>query len=686
MTDQSDNDVRNDMYIFETTQLIGQLEKIILNCELTCFYGEEDMNEIFRIIHTIKGSSALMKYNNITNLAHNMEDLFYFLREERPKEINYKLLTDLLLSGLDFIKIEIEKIKRNMLSDGDPSDLIRSLQKYLMDLRKDAQDLPVYTEDGYSEQTPGYFVKSGQEITCLSNQCYKVVIYFSEGSEMENIRAYSVIHKLKSFTQEITHFPEELIHDVDSLINIRENGFYIYFKSDHTYEYLFEFFCQTIFLKDLELFQFPGEEEFEKEILDMGFSAHGENTVHADLKEMIKQEDRKEPLTPISIQNIISVNVNKIDKLIDLVGEMVMTEAMVIQNPDLQGLELNSFHKAARQLNKITLELQDIVMSIRMIPLTTTFQKMHRIVRDMSKKQNKEIKLAIIGEETEVDKNIMEHISDPLMHLVRNAIDHGIEAPAERERSGKAQAGTITLEAKNIGSDVVIRVNDDGRGLDKEKILKRAEENRLLKQVPENMTEKEIYHMILLPGLSTKDNVTEYSGRGVGMDVVSKNIESIGGLLSVDSNPGKGTTITMKIPLTMAVVDGMNIRVGQSYFTIPVATVVKSFRLDDSDQMIYISGEEMVMVRGNCYRLIRLWKEFNLKSDYSNSREGIIIMVEIDTRIFCLLADELLGKQQVVVKTLPKYIQNFDQTKKLSGCTLLGNGSLSLILDVSNLL
>jgi two-component system chemotaxis sensor kinase CheA len=369
----------------------------------------------------------------------------------------------------------------------------------------------------------------------------------------------------------------------------------------------------------------------------------------------------------------------------DLVGEMVIAEAMVTQNPDLKGLQLDNFQKAARQFKKITTEIQDLVMSIRMVPLSSTFQKMHRIVRDMSKKLNKEIKLELIGEETEVDKNIIEHISDPLMHLVRNSIDHGIETIEEREASGKIRAGKVTLEAKNAGSDVLIIVKDDGKGLNKEKILKKARENDLLIKPESEMIDREIYNLIFLPGFSTKEAVSEFSGRGVGMDVVTKNLELVGGYVSVDSIEGKGTTITLKIPLTLAIIDGMNIRVGNSSYTIPITTIKESFKPKAKDLIRDPDGNEMIMVRGQCYPILRLHEYYNVKTKVTEFTEGIVIMVEHDDKTLCLFADMLLGQQQVVVKTLPSYIRNKRKIKGLAGCTLLGDGNISLILDIGGL-
>jgi two-component system chemotaxis sensor kinase CheA len=370
----------------------------------------------------------------------------------------------------------------------------------------------------------------------------------------------------------------------------------------------------------------------------------------------------------------------------DLVGEMVVAEAMVTQNPDLRGLELDNFRKAARQLRKINSEIQDIVMSIRMVPLATTFHKMHRIVRDMSKKLKKEVHLELIGEQTEVDKNIIEHISDPLMHLIRNAIDHGIESAEERKLSGKLAAGTITLEARNIGSDVLVMIRDDGRGLNKEKILTKAQESGLLIKPQDEMSDKEIFNMIFLPGFSTKEAITEFSGRGVGMDVVTKNLQTVGGAVSVDSKEGYGTTITLKIPLTLAIIDGMNIRVGDSRYTIPTISIKESFRPQENGTIQDPDGNEMIMVRGKCYPILRLHDCFKVQTQITSFKDGIFIMVEHEEEIVCLFADALLGEQQVVVKPLPNYFRRIKQISGLTGCTLLGDGSISLILDISGLI
>jgi len=689
---QYTNEPMLDMLIFETTQLIEQLEQSILNSEKSSCYTEDAINEIFRIMHTIKGSSAMMMFNNISTLAHSMEDLFYFLREEKPSNVDCSTLSDLLLEGVDFIKLEVEKLKNGDNADGDAAALIDRINKFLSVLRQgnnstvSTKEIKVGQIDTKKQQ---YYISQSKVEASTYNNAYKAIIYFEDGCGMENIRAYSVIHNLKDFTDQIFYLPDDIIDNDECIEAIRNGGFKVYLKTDCSYEEMHKIFMQTIFLKNLELIQLENDDELkqfleEKEFTDQEYFNKAP-CQHAIYKEAKEYTD-KELHSPPTQQSMISVSVSKLDKLMDLVGEMVIAEAMVIQNPDLKDLELDNFQKAARQLNKITDEMQDMVMSIRMVPLSATFHKMHRVVRDMCKKLGKEVELKIFGEETEVDKNIIEHISDPLMHLVRNAIDHGIEPHEDRLAKGKSQAGIITLEAKNAGSEVQVIVKDDGKGLSKEGILKKAKENGVLYKSQEDMTDREIFNLIFLPGFSTKDSITEFSGRGVGMDVVTKNIETIGGSVSVDSVPEKGTIIMLKIPLTLAIIDGMNIRVGKSRYTIPTISIKESFRPNEGDIITDPDGNEMIMVRGQCYPILRLHEIYRVKTGITNFVDGIIIMVEQDGKSTCIFADELLGQQQVVVKSLPEYIKNYKKIGGLAGCTLLGDGSISLILDVGGLI
>lgn len=705
MADFNANEPLVEAFLFETSQLLEQLEKAILSSEEDHYYSEENINKIFRIMHTIKGAAAMMMYNDISELTHTIEDLFFYIREENPEQDFCTTLNDLIFDSIDFIKIELEKIRNRDHVDGIATELINRLKTFLEELKERGED-------------PSHGKQQKEKISL-----FKAVIFFEEGCEMENIRAYSVIHNMKKLAKELIYFPQDILDNDETVEAIRRNGFQIYIKTTLSQDEVYEHLMQTVFLRELEFAAL--EEEAYLEALVEGIKAdpvevptqvsqeikdhvtlekdkenialEKEHSIHLQGEVNKAKETKKRALegeqrqnTPesqgaSSAQSIISVSVAKLDKLMDLVGELVIAEAMVLQNPDLEGLELNNFQKAARQLSKITSEIQDTVMSVRMVPLSATFQRMNRIVRDMGKKLNKALHLEIIGEETEVDKNIIERITDPLMHLVRNAIDHGIESAEEREAIGKSSRGVITLEAKNAGGDVHIIVKDDGRGLDREKILKKARDNHLFTTNEADLSDAEVYKMILLPGFSTNENVTEYSGRGVGMDVVAKNIESIGGSLSIDSEKHKGTQITLKLPLTLAIIDGMNLQVGKSTFTIPTISIKESFRPQGREIIRDPDGNEMIMVRGQCYPIVRLHEKFKINTEVTDLSEGIITMVSQDEHTVCIFADRLLGQQQVVVKSLPEYIKKFRRIKGISGCTLLGDGSISLILDIVNL-
>jgi len=696
LSNQYVNEPMLDLFIFESMQLIEQMELLIISNEKSS-YTPDAINEIFRIMHTIKGSSAMMLFNNISTLAHSMEDLFFVLREDKPQNVDYLELSDLVLEGLDFIKVEIIKIKNGDETDGDPSELIKSLRVFHGTIKgqefntkdKNLADGAV-SHDRTQEKQHYYISKVRTETTSLRNT-FQATLRFEQDCGMENLRAFGVVNDLGDLVEEHYHIPEDLDHE-DSARVICEQGFTLFLKTGRSLEEIHRVLIQTISLKDLQLSQVENIElfnELHKErkisLEDSSvkvFTSSGRDPVAND------PEEKEIHLATISAtqQSIISVSVAKLDQLMDLVGEMVIAEAMVTQNPDLKGLELNNFEKAARQLRKITSELQDTVMSVRMVPLEGTFQKMNRTLRDMCKKLNKEVQLKLIGQETEVDKNIIEHISDPLMHLIRNSIDHGIEMPSERETRGKPRLGTITLEAKNAGGDVLIIIRDDGEGFNKDRILAKAREKGLI-QVPEDeITDKEIYNLVFLPGFSTNENVTEFSGRGVGMDVVVKNIEAVGGAITADSVSGKGTIITLKIPLTLAIIDGMNIKVGDSRYTIPTTAIKESFRPKMTEVIVDPDNNEMMMVRGQCFPILRLHDIYHVRTDVTHFTDGIIIMVEQDDKTLCVFADELIGQQQVVVKALPTYILNTKKVRGLAGCTLLGDGSISLILDIGGLM
>lgn len=670
-----------DMFVFETLQLIEQLEQEVLRSEKSGCFESDAINEIFRIMHTIKGSSAMMLFNNIAVMAHSVEDLFYYLREVKPENIDYSNLTDIILECIDLIKIEIAKIQDGKDPDGDTKTFIEVIKIFLEDLKQSNPSSETPHKNVSDPQNQKYYISQYKAVTSTLN-IYKAIIFFEDGCEMENIRAFTVIHNLNEIAQEIYFLPSDIVENDESADVIRNEGFKVWLKSDLTLEEVRSFLSQTLFLKHLEINKLENDREIQQLTGKKEIILDEQPLTHSNTEKQNKELDQESNSTT-SKQSIISVSVSKLDKLMDLVGELVISQAMVTQNPELNGLPLDNFHKASRQLKKITDELQDIVMSIRMVPLSMTFQKMNRIVRDMCKKLQKEVGLEIIGEETEVDKNIIEHISDPLMHLIRNSLDHGIESANERIAAGKSEKGTIMLEAKHEGGDVLITIKDDGRGLDKEKILKKARENSLIHKPESELTDREIYSFIFLPGFSTKEKVTEFSGRGVGMDVVGKNIEKLGGMISVDSIPGKGTTVTVKIPLTLAIIDGMTVKVGNSRYTVPIICIKEAFKVQQGSIITDPDGNEMILIRGECYPVLRLHELYKVKTDITEIHDGIVVMVENESKTLCIFADELLGQQQVVVKTLPNYIK---KVRGVAGCTLLGDGSISLILDITALL
>ena len=377
----------------------------------------------------------------------------------------------------------------------------------------------------------------------------------------------------------------------------------------------------------------------------------------------------------------IRVSLDKLDELINLIGELVIAENMVIRNPDVVNREMESFDKASIHLSKIVRDLQDVALSVRMIPISGVFRKMIRLVHDLSIKSKKKVGLHLIGEDTEIDKTVAELIADPLVHLVRNAIDHGIK---KRGKKGKSENdGNVVLEARHEGGEVWVLIKDDGDGLDIKRILQKGIESGLISGDGHHLNDQEIIELIFQPGFSTSDMVTAVSGRGVGMDVVKRNIEKIKGHIDVYSRPGLGTTFIMRIPLTLAIIDGMLVRVGAASYTIPLLSIRESIQVEEHNVTVTMDGQEMVKVRDELIPVIRLHRLYNLHSDYTKLHEGLLVIIEHQRETACLFIDEIIGEQQTVIKGLTSYMENI---KGISGCTILGDGEVSLILDVAGLI
>ncbi len=779
-------------YLYEMSQMLNSLEATCLQADNG--FTENDINEVFRVMHTIKGASAMMQYDNIEKVSHVVEDLFFYLREEKPKDYDSSSVVDITFESMDFVRQELSKIESgdtNFEPAGKVVETVSAVVRKIKGIdgpKADASSAAVKTEEVKDASESADLFASLIQKTQISDEENKFVVrtLLEEEAAMKTVRMFNINSKFQEQYSYLTSVPAEVANVslgddewADGLVNtfstsenfefiitnlkklsdidfidicvihkahgekdkISEfNQFDVTFtfttQIEDSYENIYaalevlETKAAAIVVKkfpfankrlnvtnniDFTIMLDGTKDDIEallqsisvigafditkvtkatsydsamEEIVDAPAEVNQQNSTspaEVETTAMSIDDTSKQPAKPAAnanVSQVISVSVSKLDQLLNLIRELVISESMVTHNPDLENLNLESFHKDARQLRKITNDVQDLVMSMRMVPLSKVFFKFNRIVRDMSKALGKEVNLNIVGEETEVDKNIIEHISDPLMHMLRNSIDHGLETTEERIKAGKDRVGTVRLEAKNAGSEVLIILSDDGKGLDKDKILAKAKKNGLLKKDESEYSEKEIFQFIFLPGFSTNEQVTSYSGRGVGMDVVTTNIIAVGGSIDVNSARGVGTTFTLKIPLTLAIIDGMLIHIGSDVYTLPIVSIKQSFKVKRSQITLDPQGNEMITVRGSVFSLLRLSDFFGIEPKSHDIEEGIVIMVENGDKFVCLLADELIGEHQVVVKTLPSYI---DKINGISGCTLLGSGEISIIIDINGL-
>lgn len=382
-----------------------------------------------------------------------------------------------------------------------------------------------------------------------------------------------------------------------------------------------------------------------------------------------------------STGGFVKLDTEKLDSLVNLVGELVIAQSMVVQNPDVQSINSLQLLRCLRQLSRVTTELQRNAMSLRMVPIRNLFQKMGRLVRDLGVSQNKQVQLVLEGEDTELDRNIVEKMGDPLIHMIRNSVDHGLEGPDERVANGKPAMGTVRLSASHQRGGIVIRIQDDGRGLNTDRILAKAVERGLVRPNA-GLSESEIHALIFLPGFSTAEAITDLSGRGVGMDVALGNIESLRGKVEIESVFGKGTTFTILLPLTLAIIDGLLVAVGEDRYIIPTLSVRESFRLRPGMVSTVHERGEMVTVRGKQTPLLRLGRFLGSTSKATQAEDGIIVVVESGDTARGLLVDELIGKQEVVIKSLGPA---FEHQNLAAGGAVLGDGWVALILDVDTL-
>ena len=687
-----------DTYLYEENNLLDQLDEMLVADEKNGDFSTDDVNEIFRIMHTIKGSSAMMEFNSISTIAHHIEDVFFYIRDKGIETLDpehKKELFNLMFRSEDYLRSEIEKVEQGVPLSTDIDAFSNEINSFLKKISGAATAQPEASQAAPAASgaaasgaaAPGAAAPASlpddKDAACFFH------VFLEEGVGMENLRAYMIVNAVKECDVNFRFYPSDMETDQDTSQTIAENGFFLAFDSSEDASKAEGILKTQNHIRSYELVNVPkaappakAEEKKASVSKPTAPAPASTDTAAGKAAPMLSHAPVK--------QNLISVNLMKLDSLMDIVGEIVITESMVTSSPELNLLprdNRDNFMKSARQLRKLTNDLQDIAMSLRMVPISGVFQKMNRIVRDMKQSLGKDVRLTIVGEDTEVDKTVVDNIQDPIMHIVRNSMDHGIEETAqERIAAGKDPQGEIVLSASHTSSEVVISVKDDGYGMDPQKILEKARSKNMLTKPDSEYSQKEILGLIMLPGFSTNTEVTEYSGRGVGMDVVKKNVESLGGIVSVSSTYGEGTTISMKIPLTLAIVDGMKVTVGDSIFTIPIANIRQSFKVK-ADQVIKDEyGNEMVERVDHFYPIVRLHSFYHLPTEVTQMEDGILLWVEANDRSYCLFVDDLIGEQQVVVKPLPAFLSEFNlKDHGITGCTIMGDGNISIILDILSL-
>mgnify|MGYP001403125637 CR=1 FL=1 len=679
----------------------------------------EQLNSIFRAAHSIKGSSSTFGFNDMTEVTHVLEAL---LDRIRKREISITAeMVDAFLQAGDVLRSLLEVHRNNDVVDEGASIEIRAKLAGLT-------NTPVAVFQAEASTLSG--IESGIEETQAVEQVYQIQFAnsptaFPSKNHLDNLLAelaeQGAIHNqvttsvkvaltLVSATKEealreiFSYFlePPQLSIKVVEEVAIKDVGQgYGFFdepaaaKSFGENEQSYGFFVEPKAIKsgreDAQGFGFFIEpDEIKAAVEDaQGYGFFGEVETHlqqpipviksADIEIQRRASDK--PFVEAASDASIRVSVAKVDKLVNLVGELVITQAMMAEaiaklDPVLHENLLNSL----AQFERNTRDLQESIMSVRMIPINIVFSRFPRLVRDFSAKFDKHVQLKTIGENTELDKGLIEKISDPLTHLVRNSLDHGIEFPIDRIGLGKPSQGTITLRAAHQGGSIVITVADDGAGLNRERILFKAREKGL--SVNDGMSDSEVWQIIFAPGFSTATMVTDVSGRGVGMDVVKRNIESIGGRVDIQSVQGQGTTITIRLPLTLAILDGLSVAVGEQIYIVPLSFISESLQ-PKPNEIKEISGQgQVVYVRGEYVPVIALHQIFNIKTAITNPTEGILILLETEGKTIALFVDELMGQHQVVIKSLET---NYRKVPGVSGATIMGDGRVAMILDAGEL-
>ena len=649
------------------------------------------LNRIFRAAHSIKGNAGMFNFTAIGGLTHKMENVLDLLRNEEMPVTPHVI--DVLLRALDGLKNLLDVAQ----GGGDVDEAaIQALEQELLACQKgDNADSESSTEvqPSATSATPEKLWRLVKidwvPLPELFQRGLDPVQIFKELYELGMVKVLQVrtdqLPPLETMDPEQCYlsWSVELETDaplatIEAVFDFVRDGSELVItdcapEQAESYKRVGDILVEEGVVTPGDISDSLAEQKPLGEILVEQKKATPQQVEKALQKQ--KQLKKTEPTS-------IRVDTEKIDKLINLVGELVITQSMLTDLSKKFTIDqLPVLQERVIQLERNTREMQERVMSIRMMPVGSAFNRFPRLVRDLAGKSGKHIQLVMSGEETELDKTLIEGIGDPLTHLVRNSADHGLEGPEERIANGKSERGTIRLHAYHDGGNICISVEDDGRGLNRDKIVKKAIERGIIADGA-TMRDEDIYQLIFHAGFSTADQVTDVSGRGVGMDVVKRNIEGLGGSVDIESYPGKGSKLTLKLPLTLAIIDGMTVRVGRDIYILPLLTVMESIRPKSMELQRIVGKGEVVNLRGEWVPIVKLYEVFGVESDYTNPAEALLVFVEVDGRRLAILVDELIGQQQVVIKSLE---ENYRKVEGIAGATILGDGQVALILDVPGL-
>ncbi|MGR9051084.1 MAG: chemotaxis protein CheA [Gammaproteobacteria bacterium] len=668
------------IFFEESFENLDVMESGLLNLDAGAVDAEA-INTIFRAAHSIKGGSGTFGFGEVSDYTHAMETLLDEMRDGRRPVTQSAV--DVLLGSVDCLRDMLAAIQDERSID---HERVAAHQHALeLELRDDSKAQPK-TSDATTRNTPaaGASPTNGWRIAFsphadLFRTGNDPIRIFRELEELGDLTVIADLHGVPGLYQldpEECHLSWALILKGDvSLSEIEEAFAWVEDECDLAIQ--------------------PILSDRETPDTDLGMRSSVLTPTVADFEPLLtgprasSNDTAAKSVEPSSdsVKNkgsaSIRVDIAKIDTLINMVGELVITQSMLsLVGEHFELSKLDQLKNGLAQLERHTRELQESVMNIRMLPISFVFSRFPRLVHDLSGKLGKKIELKLVGEHTEVDKTVIELISDPLVHLVRNSLDHGIEMPAERSAAGKPETGTVTLEAYHRGGHIVIEVSDDGKGLDKNKLRAKAVEKDLIGR-DAILTDKQVYELIFMPGFSTAEKLTDVSGRGVGMDVVRKNIQSLGGNIEIHSQLGKGSTIAIHLPLTLAILDGQSIAVGDETYIVPLGSIIESINITD-DMLNRITGKgETFRLRGEYLPIVRMHEIFSVTTARATKlTDGLIVVVEGQGVRCGLFVDDLLGQQQVVIKSLEA---NYRHVEGVSGATILGDGSVALILDIPGL-